>query len=501
MLDSNETLSEKFVKKWFWLYLFTFLIGPIGYAIKVMISRDLSVEEVGIIYGVIGFMVLLSSYNDLGCTESLQYFLPKFIVKNDYGRAKYILHIAIKAQLLTSILIFMGVFFFAPWLATHFFKSDIAEILQVAGLFFIGINLIHVMSAIFGSAQDTKLQKGAEFIRLAGTLIGTSILFLSDTGDVFRYILAWLFGLSIGIIFTWYWGIRKYYIPYFWGVATIRDRSILKEFFLYSFSTLFASNVGVLLSQVDMLLIIYFLGMKDTWYYSTYLSLIAIPFIFLTPIIGFLFPVISELSWRKDDTKIHLLVDRFWLYFSITWLWTSLFLFQMWEELSLLFFWEKFLFSGTILQYSAPFIVCNILAQINFQVLSGRGDIRKKIEILLLALILNIILNLLLIPHLGVTGSALAVGISWVPLFLLSMRATKIPIHTWKEKSIYTNLLSMIPTYFIIEKIPLLEIPFFLEFCLALLLYMSIFFATNLSLSREFLMTIRRVRSDPPHIS
>ena len=46
MLNSEETLAQKFVKKGFWLYLFTFLIGPIGYLIKIIISNDLSVAEV-----------------------------------------------------------------------------------------------------------------------------------------------------------------------------------------------------------------------------------------------------------------------------------------------------------------------------------------------------------------------------------------------------------------------------------------------------------------------
>jgi hypothetical protein len=43
MLNSTETLSQKFVRKGFWIYLFTFLIGPLGYLIKIIISHDLSV--------------------------------------------------------------------------------------------------------------------------------------------------------------------------------------------------------------------------------------------------------------------------------------------------------------------------------------------------------------------------------------------------------------------------------------------------------------------------
>jgi O-antigen/teichoic acid export membrane protein len=65
MLSNKETLSEKFIKKGFWLYLFSFIIGPLGYFIKVIISRDLSVEEVGMVYGVISFVTFLAMYNDL----------------------------------------------------------------------------------------------------------------------------------------------------------------------------------------------------------------------------------------------------------------------------------------------------------------------------------------------------------------------------------------------------------------------------------------------------
>ena len=81
MLSSDETLADKFIKKGFWLYFFTFLIGPLGYIVKVVVSHDLSVEEVGMVYGVISFVMFISSYNDLGCTESLNYFLPSLIVK------------------------------------------------------------------------------------------------------------------------------------------------------------------------------------------------------------------------------------------------------------------------------------------------------------------------------------------------------------------------------------------------------------------------------------
>jgi hypothetical protein len=49
--------------------------------------------------------MLLAVYHDLGLTESLNFFLPKYIVAGDYKRFKSVLAYALFAQLPTSLLI------------------------------------------------------------------------------------------------------------------------------------------------------------------------------------------------------------------------------------------------------------------------------------------------------------------------------------------------------------------------------------------------------------
>jgi hypothetical protein len=65
MIDQHNSLAEKFLKKGFWLYLFSFIIAPIGYIIKIIISGELTVSEVGILYGIISLITMISAYNDL----------------------------------------------------------------------------------------------------------------------------------------------------------------------------------------------------------------------------------------------------------------------------------------------------------------------------------------------------------------------------------------------------------------------------------------------------
>ena len=103
-----------------------------------------------------------------------------------------------------------------------------------------------------------------------------------------------------------------------------------------------------------------------------------------------------------------------------------MFLFQFWEPMAILFFGEKFRTSGIILGYSAFFMIFILLIQINFQFLAGTGKIWDRARILAIILPINIILNYILIRLYGVEGSALAVWISWLPLWYLSYRATRI---------------------------------------------------------------------------
>ncbi len=101
----NESLVEKFVKRGAWLYFFSFLIGPIGYAIKITLSQDLSVSEIGALYGILSFIGLVASFNDFGMIESLNYFIPKFIAKNELEKAKSFVIYAAFVMLATSLVV------------------------------------------------------------------------------------------------------------------------------------------------------------------------------------------------------------------------------------------------------------------------------------------------------------------------------------------------------------------------------------------------------------
>ena len=110
----------------------------------------------------------------------------------------------------------------------------------------------------------------------------------------------------------------------------------------------------ILLSQVDMQMVVYMLGTKDAGYYSNYLSMLRIPYLFLLPV--FIFCFLFYWSSQKDDHKKLFAIHAFCyeLFYCRTyddefssWFW--------WHSYDDTFWFEFYDVSAKILLYSAPF--------------------------------------------------------------------------------------------------------------------------------------------------
>ena len=105
-LLKDETLAKKLITKGFWVYFFTFFTAPIGYLLRMLVSNTLTVAEVGIFYSVLGLMALIATYNDLGLTESLMYFIPKHWIKGEKDKVRLSIVASFLMQMVTGLLIF-----------------------------------------------------------------------------------------------------------------------------------------------------------------------------------------------------------------------------------------------------------------------------------------------------------------------------------------------------------------------------------------------------------
>lgn len=514
MINTEESLSQKFIRKWSWIFLFTLLTAPLGYIIRILLTGNLSPSDIGIIYGSMSFLALLSVYNDFGLTESLNYFLPKYIIKKDYARCKYLLMFAFKTQFITSIILGGGVYMMADFLSVWHFKNPVAkDVLQIMALFFLGLNLMQVATIIFSASQDTKLQKGIEFFRMFMTVVGIGWLTFLHQWNIINYVWAWVGAIYVTVFFAWIIGYSRYYKPYFYGVSEHKDHTLRKTFIKYSLWTFVWANIWVLLHQLDQQILQNMTNSSEWWIYAMYLSLIGIPFIILSPILAFLFPVVSAIPKEQQKEKVQSIHAIFSNTMCVIALWASAMFLLLGKHIAIFLYGSDYAESGNALLFIAPFLFLNVLIQINFQIMAGIGMVRERVYILGKTLLLNVSLVIILIlgfqkgilpfPS-AASATSFAVWFSWILMWILSYQSIR-PYHgkidwKWLSKNILTLIiwLGMVYVYNLLSYIPHFgttgRLTYLIEIGFVFWWSIIIFLLLNLSEMRRFVSIVQSVR-------
>jgi len=387
------------VTKWFWLYLFALLTAPLWYLIRVILSHSLSVDDVGIIYSILSFVSLLSIYNDLWLTETLRYFLPQYLAKKKFSRIYTVTLLTFSVQFLTSLfIIYLLLWPFSEWLSvSHFKDSRTPVFLSYFLWYFLGYNFFQIIQSITISFQDTFQNKIIDFLRILWVALFTLFFFLFWFRDVSYYIFSrilWLFvALSVWVVLFY----RKYWSSVFCG-SWSWEPSEIKKYFGYALWTFLWMNASVLLLHIDQQMVVSMTSTHMAWLYTNFLSLLKTYTVFLTPLAILLFPLVSELMAKNSLERFSLLRRYVYTYFPLFSFSFSIIFFLFGPEIASFLYSSKFAFSWELLSVWWRFIVLPVLNAMSFAILSWLWMVRKKVILLFVAVILNILMNYFFIP-------------------------------------------------------------------------------------------------------
>jgi len=442
-LLKEETLAKKLITKGSLVYIFSFLIAPTGYVVRVLASHTLSVEEVGIFYSILWLITILAAYNDLWLTEALQYFLPKYRIEKKYDHYKTIWITTFVIQLVSGIIIGWMLRLGADWLAIHYFQSSIAiDMLKLFSLYFVLINFFQAFASMYTAFQDVLYDKTIEAIRMYGVLAITIIFWLMGWLSLQTFGYAWMGGLAIWLLLSTSIFLYKYAKTLRLGHYT-RDTQLIKKQLSYAFWVFLGMNAWTLLGQVDQQMIVVILGPEAAGYYTNYLSLFSLYAIFVFPFTALLFPIVTELVSKWQDKKVSILLAILYKYFSVFGLLMGGVLVALWPTIATVLYGQAFVYSGDLIRYAGVFVVLNILLVINFGVMAGMGKVKERVIVLWWALLVNVVWNLLfmLVFGWGLPGAIVATVAGWSVMLVLTSRL------------VYKHYMFMIDWWFIIRNI------------------------------------------------
>jgi O-antigen/teichoic acid export membrane protein len=384
----------------------------VAFFAKALAARELAQAEFGSVAAGLTVLATMSTLTLLGLNKGVVRYLPRF-ESSDARRG--VVFSALQVSLPVSILCALGVYLFADTVADVVFNdAGTASILQI---FALAIPFSVLTKIALGVVQGEQLSLPKVYIenitipisRFA-FIVGFVLLGLGAVGVAWGYVLPHMLAALFGLIYLY----RR--TDLFRSLRYVPRR---REMLFFSAPLIVTGVMARVLSDIDVYLIGYFIGIDSVATYNVIYPIAELIKLILISFGYLIVPMISEL--HAEGSADHLgriyLVATKWIVFGTLPLFLGVFLFP---ELSItLAFGSKYADGALALQVLAVGSLTHAIMGPNSNALIALGKTNRIMYYNIVAAMLNIIMNLLLIPRYGITGAAVATFMSYMLVNLL----------------------------------------------------------------------------------
>lgn len=320
--SETQTLTKEALKSSFWVMMFTVLVSPLGYVVRIIFSRSLTTEEYGLFYAVLAFFSFFSTYKDFGFGKACTYYVAKYTEAKKKVFAWNSFVYAFSIEVFSAIIIAVLVTFISSFIAQHFFKNDLAiKILPLFSLYFIFESINISFKNLFVALKKIKYFSISQPIRLIITFILTSLLFLTNNSSLINLVVVWVISYFVSASLYLYF-LKK-------EEKTVVERiewnfQLFSRLKLYALPNFFGSVIQQINSYTDVLFLTLILGVESVGVYNIIYPIVLMPSMVLSPLTRVFFPIISSLNAKKEGSVkiehfvqlIFKLIPLIFLYFS-----------------------------------------------------------------------------------------------------------------------------------------------------------------------------------------
>jgi O-antigen/teichoic acid export membrane protein len=375
---------------------------------KILIVRYITQSEYGIYSLAIVILNIFVLISTLGLSEGATRQIAFYRGKNDKAKVKGVLLSSIYVSTVASVLFSVILFFASDFISTTFFHnltlSHVLKIFSIAIPFF---TLIDILTSIFRGFNKvgTKVyfQDILKSILFPALLLVVIYFGFSFNGVVFAFVTSILLTAIVFIFYT-----TKKLPTILKENIRVNASKMKKELLFFSIPLLTANMLESVITWTDTLLLGYFMMSDIVGLYNSAFPLASLLATALVSISFLYLPVMSQLyaNGRVQELKKCYSILTKWV-FSITLpIFSILFLFP--EVVLRLLFTAQYVGAALALQIlSLGFFIHTIFGP-NGETILVMGKTRFLMWSMILTVITNIILNLILIPPLGIVGAAIA---------------------------------------------------------------------------------------------
>jgi O-antigen/teichoic acid export membrane protein len=396
------------------------LAAFLGYLVRVILAKNLSIEEFGLFYAVFVFLGMFGIFKSLGFDKALAKFIPEFLHKKEKDSIKSSIVYVTVIQLITNSIIIIVLYLISDFLASNYFHNNQASIvLRLMAIAFFIDSFVFVLKFAFQGFKKMTYFSGVDLARM--TLITIIIL----VGFRLNYrllspIAAYIIVPSLLlVIFGWIF-VKKVF-PEFFVSKFMINKTLLKKISHYSIFILATGVGGVVLGYTDIMMLTYFSGLTSVALYSVALPTTRILLYFPRAISEVLLPFTSEL-WSKKKKKILAEgMESLYKYSLMIMIPLAFMMFSFSDLVINVFFGASYIPAANAMKILSIGMIFATIGGTSSNFFPGIGKPQITSKMIYSAAIFNFIANLILIPMLGIIGAAITTSLSYLIIMVIGL--------------------------------------------------------------------------------
>ena len=464
-LFDNLTVKQTIFKNTFWLGTGTIINRILKLVLLIYAARILGATEYGKFTFAFAFVSLFVVFHQFGLSS---------IITREFSGEKWKkeeFHSIISLKILLSFVTFLLVLFGSFFVTSSF---DVQKIILILALFSLINGLATVFYAFFQARQKMQYEALMETLQaVLVTGIGLFILFKFPSVENLSY--SYLFGVFVVLIFLlFFFHFKIFPLKIAW------EKTVWRKFLTMSWPLALTSLFGVIYVYIDSVMMGYWGMMTETGWYNAAYRIVIVSLIPMGLISGSFYPVLSEF-FKESKEKLQNIWNHqieIMILFVVPLVTGGIVL----APKIINFIYGQY-FSPSILAFQILIIMAGICSLYDpfHNVLIVSEQQKKIFWIALLGALINIILNLILIPKYSLYGAAIATLITYILIFLLYLRFTIkfTSIQPFNLKFLFIFIaaaLSSTVMYFGITQPLIYNLNIFLSTFIGFLIYAIIFF-------------------------
>ncbi len=437
------------------------------YFYRILIARTYGPEVYGLFSLCLIILGVSGSISTIGLSTGIKRFIPFYNGKKESHKSRYVLNISLILVMLLGTLMGLIIFLFSDTIALNIFNME--QLSPYLKLFSFSIPFFSLFCILTSALlSEEKIGWNILIVNILDSLIKVILLIFLIIIGVNHFSVPLSYVLSIFVLFfisyivvrnktDLFESIRKKVFSKkktkksFKKISKTKKKAILSNLLSYSWPLLFFGLISSVFHWTDTFLLGFFTTATDVGIYNVAVPIALILTLPRDLFIQLFLPIISKQYSKKNKKNVEQLSKQIskWIFILILPLFISFIFFP--EIIIKLLFGSEFLMAKNSLRYLSIGALFLTIPQISKELISMMGKSKTILSDIIIALIINIILNCLLIPRYGIEGAAISTAISTMFLgimfFFQSWRYLKIiPL---KRKMANIFLIAIVSTIFL----------------------------------------------------